>query len=336
MRLPEKDTIKEFVGIRDEPWPQRLSWVFKFLMSGGVSGIFFGFSRLLPISLETNAIISLSLALVIFIISTAFYETTPEEIREEEKDKWEKQKEEMKKQWEEHKEEMKEQWEEQERLYKGQLISITKSVEAISSNYSRSFQYESLEFRYYIGRVPEDDHWTRNYELEPENRIYVKNAVQFGGRGDSIGEIKQWKKINVEITEPEDKRIEIVPRLYAYDSNIWMSELFFLPPIEPGQRTSFTMTGKYPGVWNPLREDGLDNGDLQLRYPAKKLKIVLVFPPEIDDAQFDYCEPANLANPPRGETKSNIDKEGRKQLIWKVTNAQSQKYKYRVRSQDYS
>ena len=325
------------------PLRGRLTWIVHFLAGGGVGGIFFGLTSWFwkGLRVELNAIFSLLIGFVLFVISTGIHEATSEQNREEHATEGNalqarfdeavrEKEEEFRQRAEQEIRECDERVSEQRRFFEGQLASMSAAIERITGHFDKNFQYEHSHFNYYVGLSDEDDRWTRDYLLKANRLLYADREVKFGARGTDVGEGHTWDELRVKITKINEGAIEIVPRFHARDQKHWLGDMFFLPPVKAGSEREFTLAGRWPGTWYPLRNRGKDTGSLVLTKETKLLRISIVLPDEIAHAEFGTLSPRKYAEPPRGKTRTWKDDQGRVVLTWEITDAERIVYTYEI------
>ena len=157
--------------------------------------------------------------------------------------------------------------------------------------------------------------------------------IKFGVRGRDVGARHSWEDLNIEVTKVSTGTIEIVPRFHVKNPMEWVGDMFFLPPVEPGTKREFTLTGCWPGTWNPLRKEGIDRGNLVLTKETKLLRIRIVLPQGVNEAELRVLSPSPLeyAKPPCGKIWKEVDKGGRLSLYWEIYDADRRTYSYEIR-----
>ena len=219
--------------------------------------------------------------------------------------------------------------------YSKSVAQISRSAEHVAKYLSKEVTYEKKEFTYFVGADPENDRWIWHYKLCPEEEIMVNPGIQFGVRGENVRTIQEWKdlRINVNGVKRElssEWTIHDIPRYHEDREQYWRADLYFIPPIKPNETVEFEITGKWPGTWDDLRETKFDQGYLTIQEPTKKVKITILLPESLSQAEFDGCFPQHYADQ-NGETRKEYDEElNRFKLVWKFRDAKVDEYSYNI------
>ena len=174
-----------------------------------------------------------------------------------------------------------------------------------------------------------DDEWLRVLKIRPMEKFVLLKEVSFGAIGTGAGLLSSFTDLNV-TAQVDTGSVELInPKsLVRGGEEIWEGSILFDPPINPGDDDRIVnLQGTWPNLWRPLRDTGRDSGKFNLSRHCDLLEIVLTFPRGTNQTDVSL-DP--VGRRPRGDVYTEIDKNGRLQIIWAIENAKPETYQYLV------
>ena len=211
-----------------------------------------------------------------------------------------------------------------------QLFSISKAVTAIVWKVDTDYHYEVCEFEYFVGSRSSEDGWKRHYVVAAgDQELLIAKDLRFGSTRSQEMTFEDLQ-ISVKV-EPPHKNSDLVfiPRCNTEKGEFW-ADVFFTPPIQPGEQIEFYITGKFPGLWDDLRTAGEDTGRVTLNKKAKMFKILVYVPYEL--GPFD--DP--IYSPHKG-TCEMVEESGSRPdekfwlFRWEIPEADPISYQFRIK-----
>jgi hypothetical protein len=169
------------------------------------------------------------------------------------------------------------------------------------------------------------DEWSRRMVIQANKDVVLMKTVGISQAGSQGRMPLRWRIPAFlalrATTDPGKGGVLLLPKRVARG---WAIGSLLTVPIRPGEVRSVTISGRHPDVWSRLRKSGNDNGFFTLARPAALFEIIITLPGAVQNAALKPVAPAC------GDVEEDTDRHGRRQLIWRISNAQPGKYEYSV------
>lgn len=199
------------------------------------------------------------------------------------------------------------------------------------------YVYDELTFVYSVGRHRRRDQWIRRYSIVALGNVLMAKDIRFGARGAGTKPIP-FSALKVRAFDAtrggrsQNRKVHVVPYAREYLTDHWEGALYFDPPIPEGETFRCTVSGFWPGLWDPLRATGKDRCRVQLTRPARVFEIAITTPEALT------LRPSQYIRHPNGvafsEPEVAHDASGRKQLVFRFEKAVPGDYEVEVVRQD--
>jgi len=176
------------------------------------------------------------------------------------------------------------------------------------------------------------DMWFRTFDITPttDSPVALVHLMYVG----ALSAETPWRFKDLAVQAKSDGgRVLVFGEQEMSSRGRWRIQLLFDPVIEPEVTRHVNVSGLHPGVWDPIREDGVDQGRFHLDEDAKELEICVIFPRAWRRRRLQLVPNGH----PEGATFKlplvEDNATGEPQVRWTIAPAPAGNYKYTVIAQ---